>query len=83
MQQMAPNKTLIAAPTAGEGATCKSCANCPWMAMNGLQALKEALISPIGKEVFVEPGLAQRAMVPLNRMLNFAAELKVQIKGNA
>ncbi|MFT5996052.1 MAG: quinolinate synthase [Kangiellaceae bacterium] len=83
MQQMAPNKTLIEAPTAGEGATCKSCANCPWMAMNGLQALKEALISPIGKEVFVKPSLATRAMLPLNRMLNFAAELKVQIKGNA
>ncbi|MDT0594670.1 quinolinate synthase NadA [Glaciecola petra] len=83
MQQLAPNKTLIAAPTAGEGATCKSCANCPWMAMNGLQALKEALIQPQGKEIFVESALAERAMMPLNRMLNFAAELKVQLKGNA
>lgn len=83
MQQMAPNKTLIEAPTAGEGATCRSCANCPWMAMNGLQALKEALTNPQGKEIFVEPSLATRAMVPLNRMLDFAAQLKMQIKGNA
>ena len=83
MQQMAPNKTLIEAPTAGEGATCKSCANCPWMAMNGLQALKEALISPVGKEVLVEPNLAKQAMVSLNRMLDFAAQLNMQIKGNA
>lgn len=83
MQQAAPNKTFIEAPTAGEGATCKSCANCPWMAMNGLQALKEALIDASGKEVFVEPKLAERAMIPLNRMLDFAAELIMQVKGNA
>ena len=83
MQQLAPNKTFIEAPTAGEGATCKSCANCPWMAMNGLQALKEALIDPSGKEVFVEPALAKQAMIPLNRMLDFASQLKMQVKGNA
>jgi quinolinate synthase len=83
MQQLAPNKTFIEAPTAGEGATCKSCANCPWMAMNGLQALKEALINPAGKEVFVEAEQAAGAMVSLNRMLNFAAEIQVQVKGNA
>ena len=83
MQQLAPNKTLIAAPTAGDGATCKSCAHCPWMAMNGLQALKEALLDASGKEVFVDPLIAKRAMIPLNRMLDFAAQLKMQIKGNA
>ena len=37
MQQAAPDKELFEAPTAGEGATCRSCAHCPWMAMNGLQ----------------------------------------------
>jgi quinolinate synthase len=83
MQQLAPNKTFIEAPTAGEGATCKSCANCPWMAMNGLQALKEALINPAGKEVFVEAEQAAGAMVSLNRMLNFAAEIQMPVKGNA
>ena len=83
MQQLAPNKTFIEAPTAGEGATCKSCANCPWMGMNGLQALKEALINPAGKEVFVEAEQAAGAMVSLNRMLNFAAEIQMPVKGNA
>jgi quinolinate synthase len=29
MRQMAPGKTLIEAPTAGNSATCKSCAHCP------------------------------------------------------
>lgn len=83
MQQLAPNKTFIEAPTAGEGATCKSCANCPWMAMNGLQALKDALINATGKEVFVEAKQAAGAMISLNRMLDFATELKMQVKGNA
>lgn len=43
MQQAVPDKELLEAPTAGEGATCRSCAHCPWMAMNGLQAIAEAL----------------------------------------
>src|SRR5690606_31992569 len=43
MQQMVPEKELIEAPTAGAGATCRSCAHCPWMAMNGLQAIETAL----------------------------------------
>ncbi len=43
MRQLAPGKTLIEAPTAGSSATCKSCAHCPWMAMNGLVGLKACL----------------------------------------
>ena len=34
MQQVNPGKEFIIAPTAGQGATCRSCAHCPWMAMN-------------------------------------------------
>ncbi|MDU4094520.1 MAG: quinolinate synthase NadA, partial [Pantoea sp.] len=43
MQQAVPEKELLAAPTAGEGATCRSCAHCPWMAMNSLQAIAASL----------------------------------------
>lgn len=78
MQQLAPNKTLIEAPTAGKGATCKSCAHCPWMAMNGLEAMHQALLSPAGREIFVDEVTRQRAMLPLNRMLDFSANLKSQ-----
>jgi quinolinate synthase len=75
MQQSAPDKTLIIAPTAGEGATCRSCANCPWMAMNTLQCLADTLESDgAGNEIRVDPELARRAMVPLQRMLDFTAE---------
>ncbi|MDN4503673.1 quinolinate synthase NadA [Alteromonadaceae bacterium BrNp21-10] len=83
MQQLEPNKTFIEAPTGGEGATCKSCAHCPWMAMNGLQAIEKALKDGQGHEIFVEEALRQQALIPLNRMLDFSAELQHQLKGNA
>ncbi|SHI18849.1 quinolinate synthase NadA [Ferrimonas marina] len=85
MQQLSPEKTFIEAPTGGNGATCRSCAHCPWMAMNGLAAIEQALTTEdtAGHEVFVDPDLAKRAMIPLNRMLDFAAELKMKVKGNA
>lgn len=76
MQQMAPNKTFFEAPTAGNGATCRSCAHCPWMAMNGLKAIYQSLTDTSGHEVFVDDSLRKRALIPLDRMLNFAAELK-------
>ncbi|WP_339880443.1 quinolinate synthase NadA [Pseudidiomarina gelatinasegens] len=72
MQQLSPNKHFIEAPTAGNGATCRSCAHCPWMAMNGLVAIAEALESGgAGHEVHVDAALAERALKPLNRMLQF------------
>lgn len=75
MQQAAPDKILIEAPTAGEGATCRSCAHCPWMAMNGLDNLLHVLKTG-DQEIFVDPALAQLAKLPLDRMLNFNASLK-------
>lgn len=75
MQQAAPDKILIEAPTAGEGATCRSCAHCPWMAMNGLDNLLHVLRTG-DQEIHIDPTLALRAKLPLDRMLNFAAQLK-------
>lgn len=77
MQQAVPEKTLMEAPTAGEGATCRSCAHCPWMAMNGLQAIAEGLEQGGSEhEIHVDSSLRTRALLPLNRMLEFAATLK-------
>lgn len=70
MQQAAPDKELIAAPTAGEGATCRSCANCPWMAMNSLDRI-EHVLSEGGEEIFVDEDVRAKAMKPLQRMLDF------------
>ncbi|MAY15244.1 MULTISPECIES: quinolinate synthase NadA [Oceanospirillaceae] len=70
MQQAAPDKLLIEAPTAGNGATCRSCAHCPWMAMNGLQSIRDVLVNA-DQEILIEEGLRQQAVVSLQRMLNF------------
>ncbi|MEH6570461.1 MAG: quinolinate synthase NadA [Halioglobus sp.] len=82
LQQMAPDKEFIIAPTAGNGAACRSCANCPWMAMNELETLA-GVFDRTDNEIFVDPLISTQAMVPLKRMLDFAAELKVAVKGNA
>lgn len=71
LQQLVPDKEFLIAPTAGNGASCRSCANCPWMAMNALDNLADALDRGLN-EVFVDPGLADKAMKPLDRMLDFA-----------
>ena len=75
MRKQAPHKIFIAAPTAGESATCKSCAFCPWMAMNGLVGVRDALLYGQG-EILLDAELGRRAVVPLARMLDFAAALK-------
>jgi quinolinate synthase len=46
------------------------------MAMNGLQAVEQALLGESeGHEVFVDDELRERALVPLNRMVNFQSTL--------
>jgi quinolinate synthase len=82
MQQLAPNKTLIEAPTAGNGATCRSCAHCPWMAMNGLENLLR-VIEQGDQEVHVDPQLREKALKPLERMLSFTANMNLKAAGNA
>ncbi|MDO7452114.1 quinolinate synthase NadA [Acinetobacter baumannii] len=75
MQQAVPDKILVEAPTAGEGATCRSCAHCPWMAMNELDGILEVLQKG-DQEIHVDLALAERAKMPLDRMLAFSASLK-------
>jgi len=76
LRQRNPGKRFIEAPTAGDGAMCRSCAHCPWMAMNELTTLAELLRNDQAfqqNEILVDPAIAKRAMVPLNRMLAFQA----------
>jgi quinolinate synthase len=72
MRQLAPGKTLIEAPTAGNSATCKSCAHCPWMAMNALQGVVACLELGTG-EIEVEEGIRAEAQHCIQRMLDFTA----------
>ena len=73
LQQESPDKEFIIAPTAGEGATCRSCANCPWMAMNELESLAR-VFDRDDNEIFVDPALGERAMVPLRLSLIHISE---------
>ncbi|EIC82571.1 quinolinate synthase NadA [Serratia sp. M24T3] len=84
MQQACPDKELFAAPTAGEGASCRTCAHCPWMAMNGLKAIAEGLEQGGSQHAIeVDEALRVKSLIPLNRMLDFAASLKLRVQGNA
>lgn len=71
MQQAAPAKTFIEAPTGGVGATCRSCAHCPWMAMNSLDNLLSTLKTG-SNEIFVDKDIRERALRSTQRMLEFA-----------
>lgn len=78
MRQAAPGKLLIEAPTAGNSATCKSCAHCPWMAMNGLQGLIDCLESldrpgEAHGEIHVDEPIRAQAERCVTRMLDFVA----------
>ena len=75
LRSLNPGKLFLEAPTAGNSATCKSCAHCPWMAMNSLAGLAHVLESGTN-EIHVDPALGLRARLPIDRMLAFTSALK-------
>ena len=80
MHEAAGDKRLIEAPTGGRGATCRSCAHCPWMAMNGLHNLLRVLETG-GNEIHVDENVRVGALRSTQRMLDFAASLKRKVLG--
>jgi quinolinate synthase len=72
MKQAAPSKTFMEAPSAGEGATCESCAHCPWMAMNNLRNLAAVLKNGMN-EIQVPEETRCKALRSTQRMVDFAA----------
>jgi quinolinate synthase len=75
LRTLNPGKLFIEAPTSGNSATCKSCAHCPWMAMNGLADVARVLETG-ANAISVDPSIIARARVPIDRMLAFTAALK-------
>ena len=75
LRTLNPGKVFIEAPTAGNSATCKSCAHCPWMAMNSLAGVAHVLETGLN-EIHVDPELIPLARRPIDRMLAFTAALK-------
>lgn len=78
----APEKIFIEAPTAGDSATCKSCAHCPWMAMNGLQGVANVLATG-RNQIHVDPEISRQAVVCIDRMLAFAAQQNLNVRPSA
>ena len=72
LRQQNPGKLFMEAPTAGNSATCKSCAHCPWMAMNGLAGVAQVLEKNLN-QIEVDASLIARARLPIDRMLAFTA----------
>ena len=77
MKQAAPQKTFIEAPNAGFGATCESCAHCPWMAMNTLDKVINVLKDG-GTEVEINEGIRKQAAIATQRMVDFGEQKKQQ-----
>ena len=74
MKKLAGDKQLFEAPTAGEGATCESCAHCPWMAMNSLNNLQSTL-EEMNNEIVIDESIRRKAVKPLTRMVSFGQGL--------
>src|SRR5438128_1329306 len=81
LRTLIPEKRFIEAPTAGASATCKSCAHCPWMAMNGLANLAQALETG-SNEIHVDPEIARLAYRPIDRMLPFAERRNANVRAS-
>ena len=82
MQQLSPHKEFFIAPTFGNDATCRACGHCPWMAMNVLGDLKLALEKDLN-EINVDPQTRERALIPLQRMVEFAMCNSLCVQGRA
>lgn len=72
MQQASPEKNFVQVPSGGNGATCRSCIHCPWMAKNTLASMAHTLRHDIN-HIEVDAEIRERALVPLQRMVDFAA----------
>ena len=77
MKQAAPGKKILAAPTGGTSATCSMCAHCPWMEMNSLQGLAHVLETG-DNEIHIDESIRKKAVVPIQRMLDFSSSLLIQ-----
>lgn len=71
MKQAAPDKEFIAA-TMGDGATCVSCADRPWIKMNDLSRLLHVLDTR-ANEITIPEVVRARAEVSIRHTVEFAS----------
>lgn len=82
MRQAAPDKDFIEAPTGGVGATCRSCAHCPWMAMNNLDKLLKILKTGTN-EIHIDEATQVKALHSTQKMMDFAKNLNTTVLGQS
>lgn len=82
IKEIAPSKILLEAPTAGKSATCVSCANCPWMAMNSLRKLLFVLEEG-ENEIYISDSIIEKAKAPILKLLNFTKNNINSLAGDA
>ena len=70
LKKESPEKEFFEAPTAGDGAQCRSCSQCPWMGLNSLTNLDEC-VRTLANEIKLDTSLIQQAKIPLDKMINF------------
>jgi len=82
MKAVYPDAAILVHPESP--ASVVELADAVWMAMNGLKAIETALREGGEQhEIFVDEALRVKSLIPLNRMLDFAEKLNMQVKGNA
>ncbi|MEM7200391.1 MAG: quinolinate synthase NadA [Planctomycetota bacterium] len=67
MRRAAPNKTLLPAPVQ-EGTGCEGCSQCPYMKLNTLEKIAQAL-DTLEPCIELDDDMLRRARLPLDRML--------------
>ena len=70
MKKLSPNKIFIEAPTAGEGASCKSCGRCPWMKLNSLDKIL-SVFADNKNEIHIPKHIINDAQKSISRMVSF------------
>ena len=76
MKKLSPNKIFIEAPTAGEGASCKSCGRCPWMKLNSLDKVL-SVFADNKNEIHIPKHIINDAQKSISRMVSFREKMLI------
>tara|TARA_B100001989_G_scaffold228886_1_gene185944 strand:+ start:55 stop:1038 length:984 start_codon:yes stop_codon:yes gene_type:complete len=76
MKKLSPNKIFIEAPTAGEGASCKSCGRCPWMKLNSLDKIL-SVFADNKNEIHIPKHIINDAQKSISRMVSFREKMLI------
>ena len=74
MKKLSPDKIFLEAPTAGEGASCKSCGRCPWMKLNSLDKIL-SVFSHGENEIQIPKNIITSAQKSISRMVSFREKM--------